>query len=225
MDFPCNETISATMSKYTPRQTRQVVVSTPHSSVHIQSDPKNAVQMNQQELQQGLQYEDQYEDQYELQREREEELGQKQQQELKKELRQPLEKPQKREVVVLSLRNEKFRLCSKDEVKPYIKDHGLWKQKLPRAPWNKKVINCTPFDESRQMTRKNAIDIYKNGRLPLRGLGRLFWIKRLLGIVTEMYTFPGNLEDLEKPKTSTQSTSKDKDSQNNPEAKSARDDA
>lgn len=105
------------MSKYTPRQTRQVVVSTPHSSVHIQSDPKNAVQMNQQELQQGLQYEDQYEDQYELQREREEELGQKQQQELKKELRQPLEKPQKREVVVLSLRNEKFRLCSKDEVK------------------------------------------------------------------------------------------------------------
>ncbi|KAK8183075.1 uncharacterized protein BKA78DRAFT_299204 [Phyllosticta capitalensis] len=148
------------------------------------------------------------------------------QQELDQEfLRKPLEKPQKREVVVLGLKYEEFRLCSKDEVQPYIEDDGLWKQKLPRAPWNKKVDNRWPFDASGKKTRKNAIDIRENGRLPLRGLGRLFWIKRLLGIVTEMYTFRQNLEDLEKPKTSNQSTSKDKDSQNDPEAKSAGDDA
>ncbi|KAL1384733.1 hypothetical protein HDK64DRAFT_277557 [Phyllosticta capitalensis] len=101
---------------------------------------------------------------------------------------QPPQPPRSNKVAVFYRSTQRLELRDKEEITANISD-AVRRQKLSRAPWNRDKDISLPSDKSKHVDKEDCECCRFDARVHHYRLGHLFWLKRLVGSVTEIYVF------------------------------------
>ncbi|KAK8205726.1 hypothetical protein IWZ01DRAFT_52716 [Phyllosticta capitalensis] len=101
---------------------------------------------------------------------------------------QPPQPPRSNKVAVFYRSTQRLELRDKEEITANISE-AVRRQKLSRAPWNRDKDISLPSDKSKHVDKEDCECCRFDARVHHYRLGHLFWLKRLVGSVTEIYVF------------------------------------